>query len=129
MRHERVCERPPAGRRGSSVIDLTTGRRHSGESEPSETKTRSGYFHNISTSRPPKADRDVKVSRRAIRFQELVYYSGHLGTSCPSVTWCACVLGVACRVCVGIWLLPILVGRLRVVFVFLFGGIPILFDR
>lgn len=72
MRHERVCERPPAGRRGSSVIDLTTGRRHSGESEPSETKTRSGYFRNISTSRPPKADRDVKVSRRAIRFQELV---------------------------------------------------------
>lgn len=72
MRHERVRERPPAGRRGSSVIDLTTGRRHSGESEPSETKTRSGYFHNISTSRPPKAESDVKVSRQAIRYQELV---------------------------------------------------------
>ena len=117
MRHERVCERPPAGRRGSSVIDLTTGRRHSGDSEPSETKTRSGYFHNISTSRPPKADRDVKVSLRAIRFQELVR------TPRTSVIWCACVLGVAFRVCVGIWLLPILVDYLRVVFVFPFGDI------
>lgn len=81
MRHERVCERPPAGRRGSSVINLTTGCRQSGETDLSETKTRSGYFHNISTSRPPKAESDVKVSRKAIRFQELVRTSRTSRTS------------------------------------------------